>query len=101
MTTLSKTLLMVAIVGLTLGSIVACYYDARPLALAAVLPLGAVAWGLFLIVFALEKEVAVYDHEQAMKNPAPRCNTAPAQNRKEISSPSKNVQFKESPKTAI
>ena len=79
MTILSKTLLTVAIGGLTLGSIVACCGDnANPVALAAVLPLGAVAFGLFLIVFMLEKEVASYDREQATKGPAPQCNAAPA-----------------------
>ncbi|HEV2330334.1 MAG TPA: hypothetical protein VGY56_16250 [Verrucomicrobiae bacterium] len=77
MTALSKTLLAVAITGLTSGIIVACYGEnVSPLALTLMLPLGAVAFGLFLIVFALQKEVAVYDQEQAMKGPAPQCNTA-------------------------
>jgi hypothetical protein len=77
MTMLSKTFLTIAVGGLTLGSVVAyCGDNASPVALTAVLPLGAVALGLFLIVFALEKEVAVYDQEQALKGPAPQCNTA-------------------------
>lgn len=85
MTILSKTLLAVAIVGLTGGSFIASYGDnARPMALAVVLPLGAVAFGMFLIVFALQKEVAVYDREQAMKEQAPRCNTVPGSETKEI-----------------
>lgn len=79
MTILSKTFLTVAIGGLTLGSIVAYYGEsASPTVLAAVLPLGAVAFGMFLIVFMLEKEVASYDREQAMKVEAPQCSTAPA-----------------------
>jgi len=85
MTILSKTLLTVAVGGLTLGSIVAHYGDdAGPVALTAVLPLGAVAFGLFLIVFALEKEVASYDREQAMKGPALQCDTAPAPMRRDV-----------------
>ncbi|HEX3627007.1 MAG TPA: hypothetical protein VH280_16480 [Verrucomicrobiae bacterium] len=96
MNILSKTFLTVAIVGLAGGSVIAWLGDApRPLALAAVLPLGVVAWGLFLIVFALQKEVAVYDREQAMKGPAPRGNTVPARNRNEIYSPSPTAQLKE------
>lgn len=82
MTTLSKTLLTIAILGLAVGGIVAYFGDAAsPVALTAVLPLGAVAFGSFLIVFVLQKEVACYDQEQAMKGPAPECNTAaePAQ----------------------
>lgn len=79
MTGLSKTFLTVAIGGLTLGSIIAsCGESASHVVLAAVLPLGAVAFGMFLIVFMLEKEVASYDREQAMKEEAPQCNTAPA-----------------------
>lgn len=85
MTNLSKISLTVAIAGLAGGSIVASYGEnASPVALAAMLPLGAVAFGLFLIVFTLEKEVADYDREQAAKGLAPRCDTVPAPNNEEI-----------------
>jgi len=95
MTTPSKTLLAVAVGGLTLGSIVAHYGDdASPAALAAVLPLGAIASGMFLIVFMLEKEVAAYDQEQAMKG-APRCNTVPAPETDEIYRQRTTIQLKE------
>ena len=93
MTNLSKISLTVAIVGLAGGSIVAYYGEnASPVALAVMLPLGAVAFGLFLILFTLEKEVAVYDREQAAKGLAPRC--APAPNKKEICSQPAVVQRK-------
>lgn len=96
MTILPKTLLTVAVTGLTLGSVIASYGDnANPLALAAVLPLGAVAFGLFLIVFALEKEVAVFDREQATKGPAPQCDAAPAPKNKEVGSQAGAVQLKQ------
>ncbi|HXC35261.1 MAG TPA: hypothetical protein VNV43_05260 [Candidatus Acidoferrales bacterium] len=96
MTTLSKILLAVAIVGLTGGIIVACYGEnVSPLVLTLVLPLGAVAFGLFLIVFALQKEVSIYDQEQAMKGPAPKCNTAVAPKKSESSSRPTAGQLKE------
>jgi hypothetical protein len=79
MITPAKTFLTIAIVGLSAGSFVAWYGDyANPVALTAVLPLGAVSFGLFLIVFALQKEVALYDREQAEKLPESPCNTAAA-----------------------
>lgn len=79
MTVLAKALLTVAVAGLAVGSIVASYGDnASPVALTAVLPLGAVAFGMFLIVFVLQREVAVYDREQAVKRPASQCDIAAA-----------------------
>jgi hypothetical protein len=96
MTLLSKIQLTVAAGGLTLGSFVADYGDnANPLALTAALPLGAIAFGMFLIAFALQKEVAIYDREQAMKMQAPQRDTAPALKKKEISSQPTAVQLKE------
>ena len=67
MTTLSKILLTVAVTGLAGGSIIDSYGNLSNPAWTAVLPLGAIAFGLFLIVFMLEKEVAAYDKEQAEK----------------------------------
>jgi len=67
MTKLSKILLSVAVIGISAGCVIASIgvHD-RPW-LAAFLPLGAVSLGLFLIVFMLEKEMAKYDEEEAMK----------------------------------
>jgi len=84
MTNLSKILLSVAVPGLTLGSVIAYHGDIPSPALTVVLPLGAISFGLFLIVFALEREVAVDDLEKAEKKPAPQCNTAAAPNKKEF-----------------
>jgi hypothetical protein len=67
MTILSKTLLTTAITGLV-GGIIIDYHGAYGVPqLSAVLPFGAIASGLFLIVFMLEKEVATYEQEQAKK----------------------------------
>ena len=71
MTTASKILATVSVTGLVGGSIIDYYRiptnpAANP-ALAALLPLGAIAFGLFLIVFMMEKEVAKYDEEEARK----------------------------------
>ncbi len=58
MTTLSKTLLTVTITGLVAGSIIDFGgFNVNPVWMAA-LPFGAVFYGLFLISFMLEKEVA-------------------------------------------
>lgn len=77
MTILPKTLLIVAIIGLTAGSIVAVYGDPATPAVAALLPLGAIAFGMFLIVLILEKEMAAYDREEANK-PQPVAPSAAA-----------------------
>ena len=65
MTTLSKTLLAVTITGLVAGSIIDFGgFNLNP-AWAAALPFGAVFYGLFLISFMLEKEVARFDEDEA------------------------------------
>jgi hypothetical protein len=76
MTTLSKILLTVAISGLTAGCVIASLETLASPMLAAVLPLGAIAFGMFLIVFMMEKEVAKYDEEQASKMPCAQSNAA-------------------------
>ncbi len=81
MTSLSKILLTVAVVGLTGGGMIDFYGVKANPALAVVLPLGAIAFGLFLIVFMLEKEVAKYDEEQAKKMQPLECNTTPTRPR--------------------
>lgn len=77
MTALSKILLTVAVTGLTGGSVIDLYGNLANPAWSAVLPLGAIAYGLFLIVFMLEKEVAVYDKEQTEKSRGTPRNTVP------------------------
>jgi hypothetical protein len=65
MTTLSKTILSVTVTGLVAGSII----DFGRLNLNpswdVVLPFGAIAFGLFMISFMLEKEVAAFDADEA------------------------------------
>lgn len=68
MTILSKILLAVAIVGLAGGVIIDSHIGANP-TLAVVLPIGAIALGLFLIVFMMESEMAKFDQEHAGATP--------------------------------
>lgn len=76
MTKPSKILLSVSMTGFVAGSIIDFGgFNFGP-SWAAVLPLGAIAFGLFLIVFMLEKEMAKFDEEEAKKlrlvsSPAP------------------------------
>jgi hypothetical protein len=65
MTTLSKTLLAFSVIGLVAGSIIDfCGFDLNP-AWTVALPVGAIAYGLFLISFMLEKEVAKFEADEA------------------------------------
>jgi hypothetical protein len=65
MTTLSKTLLAVTITGLVAGSIIDFGgFNLNP-AWTVALPFGAIAYGMFLISFMLEKEVAKFDADEA------------------------------------
>ena len=67
MTSLTKNLLLVSVAGLAAGSIIDFGgFDVIPAATVA-LPLGAVFFGLFLISFTLEKEVASFDLEEAQR----------------------------------
>jgi hypothetical protein len=67
MTTLSKTFLAISLTGFTAGSIIDFGgFNVIP-ALTVALPLGAVFFGLFLISFMLEKEMAKFDEEESMK----------------------------------
>jgi hypothetical protein len=67
MTTLSKTLLAVAVTGLVAGSFTDFGgFNFNPLWMVG-LPLGAVFCGMFMISFMLEKEAALFDAEAAEK----------------------------------
>jgi len=81
MTVLPKTLLAVAVTGLAGGVVIdSCDISANP-ALSVVLPAGAVTFGLFLILFMLEKEVACYDMDQQNRLESLPCNTTAAKPR--------------------
>ena len=67
MTTASKILSAVAATGLIGGTVIDTQnIDSHP-GLAAVLPLGAIAFGVSLVMYMLEREMAQYDAEQAAK----------------------------------
>lgn len=67
MTTLSKIFLALSVTGFAAGSIIDFgEFNVIP-ALTVALPLGAVFFGLFLISFMLEKEMAKFDEEESMK----------------------------------
>jgi hypothetical protein len=67
MTTATKTFLAVSVTGFAVGGIVDfCLAKVDPMWTVA-LPVGAIFLGLFLISLVLEKEVALYDAEQAGK----------------------------------
>ena len=67
MTTLTKTLLATATIGLITGGIIDFGNFNLVPAWTAVLPAGAIAFGMFLITLILEKEVANFDAEEANK----------------------------------
>jgi hypothetical protein len=67
MTTLSKTLLAVSVAGFAAGSIIDFGgFSVNP-SFTVALPVGAVFFGLFLISFMLEKEMAKYNKEERGK----------------------------------
>jgi hypothetical protein len=85
MTIISKTFLAISVTGFAAGSIIDFGgFNVIP-ALTVVLPLGAVFFGLFLISFMLEKEMAKFNEEESRKlqliqsspvEPAPKQNRA-------------------------
>ncbi len=95
MTALSKVLLTVAVTGLTGGTVIDCYSANANPGLTAVLPLGAIAFGMFLIVFMLEKEMAKYDEEQMEKMQRLQCSTIPPFRQQEPSPHAVVTQLKE------
>ncbi len=67
MTTLSKSLLVVSTTGFVAGIIIdSGGFNLNP-SWTLALPMGAIFYGLFLISFMLEKEVAKFDEEEAGK----------------------------------
>lgn len=88
MTTLSKTLLAVSATGFAAGSIIDSGRFTFNPSWGGLLPVGAVYFGLFLISFMLEKEVAKFDEEESMKLLLTRCNpAAPMLKQKRIAQP--------------
>ena len=65
MTTISKTLLVFSVTGLAAGSVIDFSGINLNPAWTVALPVGAIAYGLFLISFMLEKEVAKFDADEA------------------------------------
>ena len=65
MTTISKTILAASVTGLVAGGIIDYSGFHLDAAWAAVLPLGAIFYGMFLISFMMEKEVAKFDEDEA------------------------------------
>lgn len=66
MTTLSKTLLIISAIGFAVGSVVAFGNIAtNNVGLLMAMPLGAIAFGVFLISLMMEKEMKQFDHEVA------------------------------------
>jgi len=67
MTSMTKTLLTVAVTGLALGSFIdLSHFPLNPMWTVA-LPAGAISLGLFSISLIMEKEVARFDEEEAEK----------------------------------
>jgi hypothetical protein len=92
MTTLTKTLLAASIAGFIAGSIIDFGGLNLNPAWTVALPLGAVFFGLSLISFMLEKEMAKFDAEEALKTQLTPCQpVAPAV--KEKSFPNPSLQF--------
>ena len=82
MTTLPEILLTASVTGFTAGSIIDFGgFNFNP-SWTATLPMGAVFFGLFLISFMLEKEMAKFDEEEAEKFELARHNEADGSNRK-------------------
>lgn len=79
MTTLPKILSTIAAVGLTTGIFLDCHGVGNHPWLAGVLPLGAVAFGVSLVTYMLEKEMAKYDEEQAAKFQSAHSPAVPAE----------------------
>jgi hypothetical protein len=79
MTTLSKTILATSVTGLVAGAVIDYSGFRVTAAWVVVLPLGAIFYGMFLISFMMEKEVAKFDEDEAKElqlikdgHPAPK-----------------------------
>ena len=95
MTTLSKILLAVSVTGFAAGAIIDFGGVSVMPQLTVALPLGAVFFGLFMIAFMMQKEMAKFDEEESKKLQLDRRDmAAPAPAQKAAMQPS-GVQFKE------
>jgi hypothetical protein len=76
---IQKLLLALAVTGLGGGIFLTVSRAKFPPGWAVVLPLGATVWGLFLITFLLQNEVAKFDEEEHLKmESARRCQSTAA-----------------------
>jgi len=67
MTIATKTFLAVSVIGFVAGSVIDFGgFEVNPM-FTAILPLGAIFLGMFLISLILEKEVALFDKEEELK----------------------------------
>jgi hypothetical protein len=95
MTTLSKILLAVSVTGFAAGGFVDFGGFSVMPQLTVALPLGAVFFGLFMIAFMMQKEMAKFDEEESKKLQLnQRDTTAPVPAQKPAMQ-SSGVQFKE------
>jgi hypothetical protein len=88
MTTLSKTLVAISVTGFTAGSVMDFGGFSVIPALTVALPLGAFFFGLSLISFMLEKEMAKFDEEESRKLQLIQCSpAAPVPKKKRVTQP--------------
>jgi hypothetical protein len=67
MTTLTKTFLATAVIGFIVGSVIDFSNLTTDPKWTVAMPLGAVSFGLFLISLMLQKEMAAFDREEAIR----------------------------------
>jgi hypothetical protein len=83
MTTLTRTLLAAVVIGFIVGSVVDFTKLTTNPAWTVAMPLGTVFFGLFLISLMLQREMAAFDREEAMKlELVAQDTTAPARRQK-------------------
>jgi hypothetical protein len=76
MTRIPKVLLAVALTAFAIGSVVAFGSPEIPLGWTVAWPLGAVCFGLFLVTFLLQQEVARFDEEERARLEVADCYPA-------------------------
>jgi len=95
MTTLSKTLLAVSVTGFAAGGVIDFGGFSVIPHLTVALPLGAVFFGLFMIAFMMQKEMAKFDEEQSKKLQLDQRDTATSALAQKPAMKPSGVQFKE------